>query len=67
MDTLPSNISTPTYLTSRHKLIGKLLAENEASRALAARYGFREVGLHLRHGETGGRWHDVMVVELLLT
>ncbi len=49
-----------------HKLIGKLLAENDASRALAARYGFREVGLHLRHGETGGRWHDVMVVELLL-
>ncbi len=50
-----------------HKLIGKLLTENDASRALAARYGFREVGLHLRHGEAGGRWHDVLVVELLLT
>jgi phosphinothricin acetyltransferase len=50
-----------------HKLIGKLFAENRASLALATRYGFREVGLHLRHGEIGGRWHDVLVVELLLT
>lgn len=52
--------------TGFHKLIGKLLAENRASVALATRYGFREVGLHLRHGEIGGRWHDVLVVELLL-
>jgi L-amino acid N-acyltransferase YncA len=50
-----------------HKLIGKLFAENRASLALATRYGFREVGLHLRHGEIDGRWHDVLVVELLLT
>lgn len=49
-----------------HKLIGKLFAENRASLALATRYGFREVGLHLRHGEIDRRWHDVLVVELLL-
>lgn len=48
------------------KVIGKLLAENEQSRRLAARYGFREVGLHLRHGRVRGEWRDVLVVELLL-
>jgi L-amino acid N-acyltransferase YncA len=49
-----------------HKVVGKLFAENEASRRLAARYGFREVGTHLRHGQLDGAWHDVIVVELLL-
>jgi L-amino acid N-acyltransferase YncA len=49
-----------------HKVIGKLFAENEQSRRLAARHGFREVGLHLRHGQVDGEWHDVLVVELLL-
>ncbi|HXB66251.1 MAG TPA: arsinothricin resistance N-acetyltransferase ArsN1 family A [Solirubrobacteraceae bacterium] len=48
------------------KVIGKLFADNHASRRLAARYGFREVGLHLRHGRVRGEWHDVLVVELLL-
>lgn len=49
------------------KVIGKLFADNEASRRLVARYGFREVGLHLRHGRVRGEWRDVLVVELLLT
>jgi L-amino acid N-acyltransferase YncA len=49
-----------------HKLIGKLFAENTASMALAARHGFREVGLHLRHGAIDGQWRDVLVIELLL-
>lgn len=48
------------------KVIGKLFAENEASRHLTARYGFREVGLHLRHGRVRSEWRDVLVVELLL-
>ncbi len=48
------------------KVIGKLFAENEQSRRLAARYGFREVGVHLRHGRIAGEWRDVLVVELLL-
>ena len=48
------------------KVIGKLFADNHASRRLAARHGFREVGLHLRHGRVRGEWHDVLVVELLL-
>lgn len=48
------------------KVIGKLISDNEASRRLAARYGFREVGLHRRHGRVRGEWRDVLVVELLL-
>jgi L-amino acid N-acyltransferase YncA len=49
-----------------HKIVGKLLADNEASRRLVARHGFREVGVHLRHGRLDGRWRDVIVVERLL-
>lgn len=50
----------------RHKVVGRLFADNEASRRLVARCGFRDVGLHLRHGRLDGRWRDVTVVELLL-
>jgi L-amino acid N-acyltransferase YncA len=49
-----------------HKVVGKLFAENEQSRRLAAHHGFREVGVHLRHGQLDGEWHDVVVAELLL-
>jgi L-amino acid N-acyltransferase YncA len=49
-----------------HKLLGKVFAENAASRALCSRYGFREVSTHLKHGRIDGRWIDVIVVELLL-
>ena len=33
-----------------YKILGKLFADNDASRRLVARHGFREVGVHLRHG-----------------
>ncbi len=49
-----------------HKLTGKILAENAASRALVRRAGFREVGTHERHGQLDGVWRDVVVVERLL-
>jgi L-amino acid N-acyltransferase YncA len=49
-----------------HKIVGRLFADNEASRRLIARHGFREVGTHLRHGRLEGRWRDVVVVELLI-
>jgi L-amino acid N-acyltransferase YncA len=48
------------------KLIGKIFADNEASAALVRRCGFREVGVHRRHGRLDGRWKDVLVVERLL-
>jgi L-amino acid N-acyltransferase YncA len=49
-----------------HKLVSKLFTDNEASRRLTKRCGFREVGLHLRHGQLEGRWLDVVLVERLL-
>jgi L-amino acid N-acyltransferase YncA len=49
-----------------YKLLGKLFADNEASRRLVARHGFREVGIHVRHGRIDGDWRDVLVVERLL-
>jgi L-amino acid N-acyltransferase YncA len=48
------------------KLVGKLFPENEPSRALLRRCGFRDVGLHHRHGRLDGHWRDVLVVERLL-
>ena len=49
-----------------HKLLGKAFPENEASRALLRRCGFREVGTHRRHARLDGEWRDVVVVERLL-
>src|SRR6185503_11331247 len=49
-----------------HKLVGRLFADNEPSRRLIARHGFREVGTHVRHGRLDGSWRDVLVVELLI-
>jgi phosphinothricin acetyltransferase len=45
------------------KLVGKLFATNEPSIAVARACGFREVGVHLRHGSLDGDWRDVLVVE----
>ena len=38
------------------------IAETELFRAA----GFKQVGVHRRHGLLDGRWRDVVVVELLL-
>jgi phosphinothricin acetyltransferase len=48
------------------KLIGRLFTTNAASIALARRCGFRDVGVHERHGRLDGEWKDVLVVERLL-
>jgi L-amino acid N-acyltransferase YncA len=49
-----------------YKLVGKILTTNEPSIELVRRCGFREVGVHLRHGRLDGEWKDVLVVERLL-
>jgi L-amino acid N-acyltransferase YncA len=49
-----------------YKVVGKLFADNTASRRLVSRHGFREVGIHLRRGRIDGEWRDVLVVERLL-
>ena len=49
-----------------HKLIGKIFTSNEPSIALVKSCGWREVGVHHRHGRLDGEWKDVLVVERLL-
>ncbi len=49
-----------------HKLVGKIFTSNEPSIALVRSCGWREVGIHLRHGRLDGEWKDVLVVERLL-
>jgi L-amino acid N-acyltransferase YncA len=49
-----------------HKLIGKIFTSNGPSIALVAGLGWREVGVHERHGTLDGEWKDVLVVEKLL-
>jgi L-amino acid N-acyltransferase YncA len=48
------------------KLIGKVFPENLACLRMVGRCGFREVGLHHRHGRLDGEWRDVLLVERLL-
>jgi L-amino acid N-acyltransferase YncA len=48
------------------KVLSRLFPENAASRALCARYGFREVGTYERHAQLDGVWRDVIIVERLL-
>jgi phosphinothricin acetyltransferase len=48
------------------KLIAKVFPTNESSIALLHRCGYRDVGLHLRHGQLDGEWRDVLLLELSL-
>ena len=48
------------------KVLSRIFPENEASRRLCARHGFREVGTYARHGRLDGVWRDVVIVERLL-
>lgn len=49
-----------------HKLTSRVFAANAHSRAMLGKLGFREVGVHQRHGQLEGVWHDIVVVERLL-
>ena len=49
-----------------HKLVAKIFTSNEPSIALVKSCGWREVGVHHRHGRLDGEWKDVLVVERLL-
>jgi L-amino acid N-acyltransferase YncA len=48
------------------KLVSGIFVENEASRALVAAVGFREVGTYHRHAKLDGEWRDVVIVEKFL-
>ena len=48
------------------KLVSRVFVENEGSRRLLARVGFREVGVYEKHGRLDGVWRDVVIVERLI-
>lgn len=48
------------------KLVSRVFVENQASRAMLHKLGFREVGIYEKHGQLDGVWRDVVIVELLL-
>lgn len=48
------------------KVLSRIFPENDASRALCRRHGFREVGVYERHGRLDGAWKDVVIVERLV-
>lgn len=45
------------------KLLSRVFVENAASLALLKSVGFREVGIHEKHGKLDGVWRDVVAVE----
>jgi L-amino acid N-acyltransferase YncA len=48
-----------------YKLIGRVIADNQPARKLCQLMGWREVGVHERHGKLGSEWHDLALVEFL--
>ena len=60
-------VQAAARLHGHGKLIGGFLAHNDAGRTLCCLTGWREVGVHEKHTCLEGRWHDVAVVEYLIT
>lgn len=52
--------------TGLWKVLSRIFVENEASRALCRKHGFREVGIYEKHAQLDGIWRDVVIVERLL-
>lgn len=48
------------------KLMSRIFPENRASLSLMARMGFKEIGVHEKHGKLEGVWKDCVIVEMLL-
>lgn len=48
------------------KVLSRIFVENEASRALCRKHGFREVGIYEKHAQLEGVWKDCVIVERLL-
>lgn len=49
-----------------YKIIGRIMAANEGARKLCQLTGWKEVGVHEKHGKLGGEWHDLVLVEFLI-
>ena len=48
------------------KLMSRVFPENRASLSLMARMGFKEIGVHEKHGKLEGVWKDCVIVERLI-
>jgi phosphinothricin acetyltransferase len=48
------------------KLMSRIFPENRASLSLMGRMGFKEIGVHEKHGKLEGVWKDCVIVELLI-
>jgi phosphinothricin acetyltransferase len=48
------------------KLLSRVFPENRASLALMAWSGFKEIGVHEKHGKLDGVWRDCVIVERVL-
>ena len=48
------------------KLTSRIFPENRASLSLMARMGFKEIGVHEKHGKLDGVWKDCVIVERLI-
>ncbi len=48
------------------KLLSRIFPENAASRALCARCGFQEIGVHIKHAQLDCVWKDNVIVERLI-
>jgi L-amino acid N-acyltransferase YncA len=46
--------------------MGRIFVFNQASRTLCKELGFREVGVHEKHGKLDGKWIDIVEVERLI-
>jgi len=60
-------VQTVARREGHFKLIGRFVAHNDAGRTICRLTGWREVGVHEKHTRLEGRWHDVVVVEYLIT
>ncbi len=49
-----------------YKLVGRIIRENEGARKLCQATGWKEVGIHEKHGKLGNEWHDLVLVEYLI-
>jgi phosphinothricin acetyltransferase len=52
--------------TGYWKLLSRVFVENKASLTLLEGVGFRQVGVHEKHGKLDGAWRDVVAVECLI-
>ena len=49
-----------------HKLVLKMLSSNTIAHQLYKSAGFRQVGVHYKHGRMNGEWIDIILMEKLL-